>query len=437
MATDTRKKGYLFMSRYRWRDKFANSDTWRHWRSWVNGQSNLGLSEAITSERGKRYNAVVIGKKLVWDRKLKQNVWKWLYAKRPRQHQPPNPMFHSRKESDGYDMKSLIFTHSTGYQVEVKGNFCGLIHGFYPETQFDVPYAQKVAASRLYQDASANSFDAYLQVGELMETLQMLKNPLASLREAGTVLWHKMRKRTRHLQGEDLKEAISGAWLEYSFGVAPLIFGTAEIAGSLVDALTNTRLDRYRKASAFMRESSGGTLKRDSFDIYVGAYKCSIEYHEMLTDEIEVNSGMTLVNDQRQMSHQARMGMDSMRSFVGQAWALLPLSFAIDWFVGVGPLIDECRPIRGRILHSYTGVLTTTSRTIFAGSASFNSSSYSPVEVNRSLTLTNTQATRITNISPPGSILAGPGLFSLSQGMSLAALSVAPLTKLWRKLPWH
>lgn len=435
MATDTRSFGVKWKPYFKWKRWYKTSSEPDSWNiSAPYAKFCKGQVELCTSERTAKKNAVWTGRyKVVRNRKgyviRKTPIFEPLIGP----HRQPNPWFHTKYESTGVDWQSYIKIDATRTLWEA---VAGEVVAHALLQTVDVPISKssliKAADSILYQEASAQTFDGYLQVGEALEAVAMLKQPLAGLRELGTSLWHKMRKETRGLAEKDLVEAISGAWLEYSFGVSPLINGTAEIASSLVDALTPVPM-KYRKSSSYVADESVSITP--DYSAKLTSYS-EIRGDLITMDQWIVNAGMWLCNDQRAFSLAAQTGLDSMRAIVGQAWALMPLSFAVDWFVGVGPLLDECRPVRGKILSTYrTETLSRTRRF----ESKYVQGSFrqirTPAFGHSEQTIMQTQ--RVTSITPPGSIQLGPGLFSLSQGMSLAALSVAPLKGLWRRLPWH
>lgn len=292
--------------------------------------------------------------------------------------------------------------------------------------------ARSIVESGLYVNATQPRFDGYTQLGELKETVAMLRSPLLTLREASQMLYDVFRKRTRKLKGKDLQEAIGGTWLEYSFGVSPLIFGTAGIVSSLVDAFgpTNPRVETVRKTLKDDLEPS--TTRAEHLILYY----LGCQYSRTVDIGWEVRGGLRLKPQASRLTPAAVLGLDSMRGIVSQAWALLPLSFVVDWFVGVGPLLDSCRPLNNRVIDGYV----TTSRwhrdTVNLLRV-YSSSTTQPQSIDGVCERLNWSTERSTNVSNPGILHLGPGLFSLSQGISLAALAAGPITTLWSKRPWH
>lgn len=432
MATDIRTNGGKWRPYHRWkRWSMSSEEPEGFTETTLYSPKSLGRYGSIDSFRSGPKKARLDGYLVVRNRRgqlKKVPRARCNYGARKTPHPMTHFRFHSM-DSSWHDHKVKAWYNAWERH---SGQLPAMCLAEMPGLPSELPGLAASVDSGLYQQASANTFDAYTQVGEMLETLAMLKNPLAGLREAGTALWHKMRKATKKQEGEDLLQAVSGAWLEYAFGISPLITGTAEIASNLVDAL-NPVPSKYRKVSDYAAHTDETRLRNVPKAL---SKRVALFYDKTVTDQHVVNGGMWLCNDQQAFSRPAQMGLDSMRSIVGQAWALMPLSFAVDWFVGVGPLLDECRPVRGKILstyRTYTLRRLTEIQTLYMVDPAYGVRE----EIYGHGRQTYQRVTRITSVSPPGMIQLGPGLFSLSQGMSLAALSAAPLQKLWRKMPWH
>lgn len=437
MAIDTRTAGTYYKPYYDYKNWYTWQGEPTSWTGRKYGSFNLGGVRAITSERDRRKNSVWIKRVHYRRKKDKKYVIRDVYRALTGPRRRPNPFRHYVKHSldTGQHTRFRVNYYGATSWLEVDGQIASWFNTF-PSMPVTNTTFQKAADSNLFQEASKATFDAYLQAGEMLETLAMLRSPLAALREASEVIWHKMHKhKYSMLKKEDLTQAISGSWLEYSFGISPLMNGTAEIMSSLVDAL-NPIPTRYKQAKAyvFREEDSGEQLK---VGILHGVTSPKVEYYQRDITQHQINSGMWLANDANSLSMMSQLGLNSMRAIVGQAWALLPLSFAIDWFVGIGPLLDECRPVNGRILSSYRTYTKLTERTTTLKAAYDIYSPLKRVPLIGQAKSSIYDVERVVDVTRPGTIQMGPGLFSLSQGMSLAALSAAPITKLWRKLPWH
>lgn len=438
MAIETWVRGPIRTATPSYRFKPRNG-SWGSWTSYTRKANNVGRSELVTSQRA-NLNKIVRYIQLPEVRRRKgqvgasrrtQRIVTYLKSHNAR----PNP-FNSVKRTAGeeFTLSPELPLLSDQY-VQFKGEVLSAL--------FDLPIVdltstgaqEKSVESQLFQKASSGTFDAYTQVGEMMETVSMLKRPLSSLTELASILWHKMRKDTKGLKGGDLQEAITGSWLENQFGIMPLITGTAGLASDLVDALSPHN-EKYAKLNAYSTAKKDEVASEQTLVVHP-SYVAKVRVRVVTKTDVWVRGGMWLAFASGNNSPMSQLGLSSMRSIVSQAWALLPLSFAVDWFVGVGPLLDECRPVKGRILSSYKTIGRTTTREVFGLDWATYTSMPKFSASSAKASAKATQLTRSVNVQPPGALQLGPLLFSLTQGMSGLALAAAPMKQLWRKLPWH
>lgn len=426
------------------------------WSEGYQAPKRTGLLESVTSVRSwprpvirsvkDYYRATTSG--LDWDyitRGEKDKVREKFRIWKNHQRKPINPYYHTFK---GHAESPWITTPWMpqaalfgGGEIQLSGHLANYMFISEPTSlPASVPSSWiSGCESRLFQKASQPKFDTVTQVGEMLETLAMLRSPLTSLREASQMLYDKLKKETRvssrtlkPLKGKDLHEAVSGVWLEYSFGVAPLIFGTAKIASDLVDAVNDRVVLRLERVGS-RHDVETRTVTRREYDVhgFVRLF-ADIRTHDIQT----VRGGMYLTPNKKQLSLASSLGLSSMRAVTSQAWALFPLSFAVDWFVGIGPLLDECRPLHWNYESGYITDEHSTEHTVYLTAAQPGGTARITPIWGTAKQLTSYTNRRV-GLSRPGTLQLGPGLFSLSQGLSLAALAAAPISKLWSIRPWH
>lgn len=444
MATETWRRGVLARPVMQFRYRWKNTGTWTAWQRTTGNPNRDGFSYLVTSVRGS-----VNHEELKEIRKVKNKRLRDEYLARWRRHNvrgrgpllAPNPFFISKREARWHTQDAATVKVGGNLYawnlVELKGDLAAYsqLNEVTALVLPTVPKGHQTAVdSMLYQKASAPEFDGYTQLGELTETVAMLRSPLKTLREASTMLWEVFRKKTRKLKGKDLQEAISGTWLEWTFGLQPLLFGTAEIASKLVTALDPTAQKYVPARAAVLRETSSTSERVYPVSPFGSAVLCA---HVLETSGTIVRGGLWVnrFNNGR-ISRAAALGLNTIHHVTAQAWALMPLSFAVDWFVGVGPLLEECRPVAGNVISSWRSSSRYIQRDLqLTGVTDYLGSNRVPV-FGKS-TMYASELTRVVQIKPPGKIQLGPGLFNLSQGLSLAALAAAPMSALWKKTPWH
>lgn len=174
--------------------------------------------------------------------------------------------------------------------------------------------------------------------GELRQTLRMLKRPASALRDF-TLSWlDSTRKRTRGLKGKSLKKALASSYLEYQFGVKPLLNDTramADAAARLITGYRQTRVNGF--GSAISDRSAVGASSR-------GYFQFRKDYLERVSARCTVKGGVRATAE----SPGILGGVERLRQvlgfnlseFVPTAWELLPFSFVVDYFANVGDILE-------------------------------------------------------------------------------------------------
>ena len=174
-------------------------------------------------------------------------------------------------------------------------------------------------------------------VGELRQTLRMIKRPASSLRDY-TISWaNRTRKKTKGLKGKPLSKALTDSYLEYQFGVKPLLADTKAGAQAMARLLTGYRVTRV---SAYaVREAASVTWRNET--VYV--------FSDMNGDQ--VNRRTAVVAARAGLRAQAKSSCEpslnallevtgfNWSEFVPTAWELLPWSFLVDYFSNVGNVL--------------------------------------------------------------------------------------------------
>lgn len=201
-------------------------------------------------------------------------------------------------------------------------------------------------ASMAYQKfySQASSFNGLTVLGELKETVHMMRNPASALRNAvGAYLKNAKLLRSSKIASartlkaaqRDYRKAISGSWLEYNFGWKPFV----NDLGSLLDSYNKSQLDPTLET---VRVSQ--TLEGSAPEIFIaglavhggssGVYRSSKYSSGMsitagIKSRVSTSSGVL-----------ATFGLLP-ENFVPTAWELCPWSFLIDYFVNIGGVLDS------------------------------------------------------------------------------------------------
>lgn len=209
------------------------------------------------------------------------------------------------------------------------------------------------ALTRFYANAwsAINRFDGGTFVGEIKETLGLLKRPAKGFRKLIDAYYRDAKKRTRRfyrtgrridpVRVKDANKVVADTWLEYSFGVKPLlndVKGAAEALAQL--ALDPQETEPVRAYVSEFQDVSPADLaaiqKSRSFSptfiIYDFDVKAKRGYECRYIGRVKV-----AVDDPLLMKREL-FGF-SPEQFVPTVWNLIPYSFLVDYFSNIGDVI--------------------------------------------------------------------------------------------------
>lgn len=191
------------------------------------------------------------------------------------------------------------------------------------------------AQTRFYKELQRTMtlFEGGVFLGELRETLHMIRNPAKSLRERLGIFINAAKKRRRGSPAAK-KKVLADLWLEHAFGWAPLLNDldtarqyhrkrTKQLAQELI------RIKAYGKAEKVSFGNEGNIS--GSFQLFTyrrNVEKATVYYSGAVSSRA---LGSTIIN-------RSAMGL-SARSFVPTLWEILPWSFAIDYFTNIGDVL--------------------------------------------------------------------------------------------------
>jgi len=181
---------------------------------------------------------------------------------------------------------------------------------------------------------STGQFKSGVFVGELAETLHMIRNPAAALRRGVDDYLSDVKKRFGRVDRSKRLKIASESWLEYSFGWAPLFSDIKSGAR----ALAEYNLHRRPKETIIVSsvESESDTL---SSDLIIGA----LGTHALCTrtTSCQIRFKAKLAMDEFSDGKDLRTSLGVTPSEVlPTAWELIPWSFLIDYFTNIGDLIS-------------------------------------------------------------------------------------------------
>lgn len=286
---------------------------------------------------------------------------------------------HSSVKSTGYKFGvefAINVPHCLGFPTAVTGDFSKLRARAY-----------RKFVSRAREELQAFSSGTFF--GELRQTVGMVRRPLQSLRREVTAYSNRVRKtrwaktlrqhrrgnRHRWSSPEQLDQlrtldariadapspvraaarSAAGSWLEFAFGVQPLV---SDVESAMLALVRNTVYSPPRAGvSAKAKDVDGKTTATRVYktDLWASWYNSDqngrVTYSEQAEREIRVHGAVKLYdeNDGPGLSHAARQLGLSWADVLPTAWELMPGSFLADYFLGVGDWLERATFPRSRL----------------------------------------------------------------------------------------
>lgn len=208
-----------------------------------------------------------------------------------------------------------------------------------------------------------SELDVGVMLGELRETIAGLANPLSALRDYAK-LANKLGRRGKRPKGSDQLNMLSGSWLEWRYGIMPLIYTIQDI------------IEHVQSQSRFMQDKmlrKGGKVKFENNYVVSGGSYPGTYY---IYGKVDINVKTKYVSKVfykyvKPLSWQERYGLDA-SALPGIAWELATLSFVWDWFFSVGDWLQSLRTSDARqVLGCVTSQKSTVVATAIPSSVKF------------------------------------------------------------------
>lgn len=209
-----------------------------------------------------------------------------------------------------------------------------------------------ISSSKAYASALGNfltnvnsalsPFKGMVFLGELRETLKMLRRPASGLRDGFSAYLKRAHREVRRhgRRSPKLRKVLGDTWLEYYLGWKPLI-------GSIEDATKAYRaFEEELKTSFVVGEAqdvpfSSSTTNRVSATNYFRWVSTDKQVH---TDKVKFKGEVVhRYNDIRTDSADRLIDLCGFRldEFIPTVWELIPYSFVVDYFTNVGDILNS------------------------------------------------------------------------------------------------
>lgn len=231
------------------------------------------------------------------------------------------------------------------YSLTVSGDIA--LYNFASFTPFDwVPISTSVAYNRGLTQYLKNvnrvnqKFSGMVFLGELRETLRMIRRPAEGIRNILEAYVIDL-KRKKRKSPKNWKKNLSSAWLEYAFGMVPLISDLSDASKAYNDLTQEPGYEWVRSVGveekAVPSRTYTNVLYQSEPDIYTPAQRYTLRS----TDKaVVVFKGLVRRETRATPMGKAAVFGFSPEQFIPTVWELLPWSFLIDYFSNVGDVLE-------------------------------------------------------------------------------------------------
>jgi hypothetical protein len=211
-------------------------------------------------------------------------------------------------------------------------------------------HVEQLALQKAQAKLGQSDLDLGENLGEIRETIEMLKNPLKDLRR---FLWSDRRRNLRLLKrllsyrktgryagktGKAAAKAAASTWLELRYGFRPLIMLLGDLIEQAQDQMNQTfDPDKIRSVRAAVDGGNKKSLSSGTF----GLGGTTLVY-DKVTDDKVIGTASIQYRQSVPLTALQSLGL-SPRHWPEIAWELTKLSHVWDWFITIGPWLGSIR----------------------------------------------------------------------------------------------
>lgn len=210
--------------------------------------------------------------------------------------------------------------------------------------------ADRVATKKFFQKYTSltQGSDGLVSLGELRETLRMLRNPAEALMKAirgdylDAVKRHK--KLSPRSDPDRWKKALSGLWLEHAFGWLPLVNDVRKVLDALdlynAEPIVTRMITAVGKQTQAIPAVTEHFWSPDNHDLWFSG----TEKH-FLRQKVKYRGAYVRSRTEIKALSQSHRAAEAfgltLPQFVPAAWELLPWSFLVDYFTNIGDILEQ------------------------------------------------------------------------------------------------
>jgi hypothetical protein len=216
--------------------------------------------------------------------------------------------------------------------------------------QADIEATSPIVLTKAIAKVNEADWLSLVSVAEFNKTVKLLSSPLHAFYDL-TVKYRKRLREIRQLKPTlltprgreqfaiDVHNQLGSAWLQYRYGWTPLMHDIEDITKAY------NRVMGYQRQPPLLVKRSSQSLSYSYKGSGVKSSQCHGNFEWKHSWDVKVSAGVIYkLNDallRQQASHYT--GLD-LRGLVLTAWELIPYSFVVDWFVGVGDWLNASLP---------------------------------------------------------------------------------------------
>lgn len=196
--------------------------------------------------------------------------------------------------------------------------------------------------------AFANMNSAPLMAGEIAsdykQTLSMLRKPFSGAADLTRKIFSAKKRRLKLKSNLNDATAFTGAWLEYRYGWKPLIF---DCESAMEEIRRNAEKNKRQRLVARSSCSRSYTKKVVFNRVNFGTWPYLASSGTAVgSGQIDAHAGVIY---ETVLSHDPRKALVTSLGLLPKdvpstIWEVIPYSFVVDWFVGVGDWISATTP---------------------------------------------------------------------------------------------
>ena len=195
----------------------------------------------------------------------------------------------------------------------------------------DIKSATAVAGTQAWDKSNSHDADVLIDVAEFGKTLKMLRDPI----QLSSTFLKKIQLGKRGIKSLSHQDAIAyanGLWLQYRYGIRPLVSSV----NGVVKALLKSYKPRRQTYRGSFRLKSVSQVTSTLYAGTVVPFDYGIDY----SDEVSIRTGLLLEDH---VTFTQSLGVDT-SGLLALPWELVPFSFVADWFVNVGTFLGSVAP---------------------------------------------------------------------------------------------